>query len=136
MVTQASRSGLLLWDQSSLLSAVKVAVCPQLSWAPSRKLMMVAMQARGITVPCHDAIPFSKEGEAVPVHQFWAALCNAGGPDQVWHRSIVCTNAASLQPGSWSGIHSLKAGLCGQSIVSLLLPAGMSHIAGAQGVAS
>ena len=86
-ITQASSSGLLLWDQDSLLSAVKVAVCPRLSWAPSRRLLLAALQARGITLPCYDAIPVSKQGGVLPVQKFWAALCTAGGPYQVRHHT-------------------------------------------------
>ena len=95
-ISRASSTGLLLWDQGSPLSTVKVAVCPLL-WSPSRLLLLAAMQARGITVPGYDAIHVPKQEEAVPVQQFWAALCAAGGPDQVWHHKSVC---ARTQPGS------------------------------------
>ena len=95
-VSRASSIGLLLRDQGSPLSTVKVAVRPLL-WSPSRRLLLAAMQARGITVPGYDAIPVPKQEDAVPVQHFWAALCTAGWPNQVWHQNIAC---ARTQPGS------------------------------------
>lgn len=50
--------------------------------APSRELLLAAMQRRGISLPNYDQVA-DDSGAAVPLARFWEQVWNAGGPDAV-----------------------------------------------------
>lgn len=50
--------------------------------APSRTLLLAAMQQHGIALPAFDLIT-DRSGQAVPVERLYAGLHEAGGPATV-----------------------------------------------------
>jgi hypothetical protein len=73
---------------------------------PTRQLMLLAMEAHGIKLDRFDMVaPLAKGTPLVPVEQLWAAVSNAGGPEEV----RLSTTWAACMSGPFSSMVSLLA---------------------------